>query len=78
MTTVAMNNLWNYIEGLSLSARNRKWLAERLTNYDTKKADNVITPELQAKIDQARKDLREGRCVTLHTHEDIDAYFNSL
>ena len=48
-----MNNLWNYIEGLSLSARNRKWLAERLTSYDKKKADNVITPELQAKIDQA-------------------------
>ncbi len=73
-----MNNLWNYLEGLSLSARNRKWLAERLTSHDTKKADNIITPELQAKIDQARKEYREGRCITLRTHEDIDAYFNSL
>ena len=32
MTTTAMNNLWSYIQGLSLSQRNRKWLAERLIN----------------------------------------------
>lgn len=30
MTTAAMNNLWNYIQGLNLSQRNRTWLAERL------------------------------------------------
>jgi hypothetical protein len=40
--------------------------------------DNVITPELQAKIDQARKEWREGKCLSLKTHEEIDAYFNSL
>ena len=26
----AMNNLWNYIQGLSLSASDRQWLADRL------------------------------------------------
>ena len=25
-----MNNLWNYIQGLSLSASDRQWLADRL------------------------------------------------
>jgi hypothetical protein len=25
-----MNNLWSYIQGLSLTASNRRWLAERL------------------------------------------------
>lgn len=25
-----MNNLWTYIESLGLSARNRKWLADKL------------------------------------------------
>ena len=29
----AMNNLWNYIQGLSLSASDRQWLADRLTEY---------------------------------------------
>ncbi len=40
--------------------------------------DNVITPELQAKIEAARKAFREGRCISLKTHEDIDKYFESL
>ena len=26
----AMNNLWNYIQGLSLSASDRQWLADKL------------------------------------------------
>ena len=27
MTTFALNNLWNYIEGLSLKQKDREWLA---------------------------------------------------
>ncbi len=30
MTTLARNNLWTYIQGLPLSRRDRKWLADRL------------------------------------------------
>ena len=30
MTTVALNGLWTYIESLGLSAKNRKWLADKL------------------------------------------------
>ncbi len=26
-----MNNLWNYLQGLQLTASNRKWLADKLT-----------------------------------------------
>ena len=32
MNAVSMNNLWNYLQGLSMSASNRRWLAERLMN----------------------------------------------
>lgn len=32
MNAISMNNLWNYLQGLSLSASNRRWLAERLLN----------------------------------------------
>ena len=34
MNAVSMNNLWAYIQGLSLTASNRKWLAERLIEVD--------------------------------------------
>ena len=30
MNAVSMNNLWAYLQGLSLTDSNRKWLAERL------------------------------------------------
>lgn len=40
--------------------------------------DNVITPELQAKIDQARKEWREGKAVSCKTPEESIAYFRSL
>lgn len=46
MGTVTINNLWSFIEGLSLSANDRKWLAGKLlepniTEKKEKKADNV-------------------------------------
>lgn len=47
MSTVAMNNLWTYIESLGLSNRNRKWLAEKLiepTKADvTRKQEVAVT-----------------------------------
>jgi len=40
MSTTAMNNLWAFIESLGLSAKNRKWLAEKLIDptYGNKSA----------------------------------------
>lgn len=30
MTTLALNNLWTYIQGLSLKQKDREWLASKL------------------------------------------------
>ena len=30
MNTASLNNLWSYLQGLSLSASNKRWLGERL------------------------------------------------
>lgn len=30
MNTISLNNLWSYLQGLSLSASNQRWLGERL------------------------------------------------
>ena len=32
MTTTALNNLWTYLKGLSLSRRDREWLASKLVS----------------------------------------------
>ncbi len=53
MTTVAMNNLWTYIESLGLSARNRKWLAAKLVE--------PAETELNATTIKAIEDVKAGK-----------------
>jgi antitoxin (DNA-binding transcriptional repressor) of toxin-antitoxin stability system len=43
--------------------------------YDS---DITITPELEQKIERARAEIKAGKCTTLRSQEDIDAYFESL
>ena len=38
----------------------------------------TITPELQAKIDKAREEYRNGETISLKSHEDVERYFDSL
>ena len=40
--------------------------------------DLTITPELSARIEKARQEIRAERCVTLKNREDIDAFFDGL
>ena len=40
--------------------------------------DLAITPELQAKIDKARQEYKDGKTTTCRTHEDLDAFLESL
>ena len=47
MNTVSMNNLWAYLQGLSLSASNKRWLGGRLINS----ADYATTSEKNKKLE---------------------------
>ena len=38
MNAISLNNLWSYLQGLSLSASNQRWLAERLIEASAAKA----------------------------------------
>lgn len=40
--------------------------------------DLMVTPSLEAKMEKARQEYREGKTVVLKSHEDIDEYFDSL
>ena len=35
MNAISLNNLWNYLQGLSLTASNQRWLGERLLEAST-------------------------------------------
>ena len=43
-----------------------------------RKKGNAITSALQAKIDLAKKEIRNGQCVVLKSHDEIERYFASL
>ena len=39
MNTISLNNLWSYLQGLSLSASNQRWLAARLIEASAAQAE---------------------------------------
>ena len=47
MTTVALNNLWNYLQGLKLSKKDREWLADKLIEPT---ADDAKTAKQKAYV----------------------------
>lgn len=48
-----MTNLWNYLQGLSLSVSNRRWLADRLIE-SARNDDAEILAQAQKAIDELR------------------------
>ena len=40
--------------------------------------DLSISPELATKIEKARQEYREGKGITLNSHEEIEKWFDSL
>ena len=55
----AMNNLWNYIQGLPLSSSDRRWLADRLIE-STKEDENSIIAEARKAIEEMRRQSEEN------------------
>ncbi len=58
-----VENLWDYIQSMSLSERNRKWLAEKLLNDvpKNKETDCISKDEVLAGIDAGLKEVRLTR-----------------
>ena len=66
MTALALNNLWTYIESLSLKKKDREWLAGKLlepTAEDTKTAQQkaYVKETLTRALDEVKRAKREGR-----------------
>ena len=49
MNAVSLNNLWSYLQGLSLSASNQRWLGERLIEASASHTKAVNEEELKLK-----------------------------
>ncbi|MBQ7671859.1 MAG: hypothetical protein IJS49_02135 [Paludibacteraceae bacterium] len=54
MTAIQMNNLWSYLNGMTLSLANRKWLAEKLLESSIEEKGK--TSELDATLAKFHSD----------------------
>lgn len=66
MTTIQLNNLWTYIQGMALKKKDREWLAGKLlepTADDAKTARQkaYVKESLYRALDEAEAAKREGR-----------------
>ena len=66
MTAVALNNLWTYIEGLSLNQKDREWLASKLLepkadDAKTAKQKAYVKETLTRALNEVKAAKREGR-----------------
>ena len=65
MNAVSMNNLWTYLQGLSLTASNRKWLAERLVEPEESAPPVLQTlEEAMSDLDESEKEFERGDVLT--------------
>ena len=76
--SASVENLWQYIQSLSLSANNRKWLAERLLENNKEEAEEteyISKEEILAGIDAGLREVkltREGKLKPKLARELLD------
>lgn len=60
-------------EHVFIRRKNQLYTIVPVSEYDL-----TITPKLAAKIEKARQEYRDGKTISLKTHEDVDKYFESM
>lgn len=78
MSTAALTNLWNYIQGMSLSDRNKQWLADRLMESKSTAKSGSESLDLEARIKRGRDEIRRGECVTCKTKDELHSFLDAL
>ncbi len=66
MTTFALNNLWSYLQGLSLAKADREWLAGKLlepsaVDMKTRQQQEMVKESLTRALNEVKAARREGR-----------------
>lgn len=67
MNTISLNNLWNYLQGLSLSASNQRWLGERLIEASNT-AKSKSTKVANCRVHKRRRALSDAELAERLAH----------
>ena len=72
MSTLQIESLWQFIQTLSLSTQNKKWLADRLLeSSDAESSTNATTLN-------AIKEAREGKVTSYTSIDDFKKHMYEL
>ena len=77
MSTVALNNLWIYIQSMMLSDRNKQWLADRLIESKTSNTKAAQEKFVRESLTRAMNEVREARR-TGKKRQTLDEFLNEL
>lgn len=77
MSTIAVNNLWIYIQSMMLSDRNKQWLADRLIESKTDKVKAAQEKYVRESLTRALNEVRETRR-TGKKRQTLDEFLNEL
>ncbi len=72
MSTIQIESLWQYIQTLSLSKKNKKWLAERLLENST------VESSANATTLKAIKEAEEGKVTNFSSIDDFKKHMYEL
>ena len=66
MNAVSLNNLWLYLQGLTLTADNKRWIADHLYE-EARQEEEALSPytmeEINARLDEAERQVAMGQLI---------------
>ena len=69
MAAIQMNNLWTFIQGMSLKKKDREWLAGKLDDAKTARQKAYVKESLYRALDEVKR-ARRGE-VKMMTEEEF-------
>ena len=60
MNAISLNNLWSYLQGLTLTASNKRWLADHLYESAKKEESPMTREEKLAEAARIRKEKEKA------------------
>ena len=65
MNTLSLNNLWSYLQGLALTASNKKWLAQHLyESVETKSAQQETLRKARAMTEEQVQAMEQAEFIS--------------
>ena len=77
MSTAALNNLWTYIESMSLSNRSKQWLADKLIESKTPKKE-AQAKYMRESLQRAWSEVKEMKRNNYVGAQTLDEFLDEL